>query len=183
MTALTLDHGLARRLATGLGWFSLGLGVAELAAPRAIARWLGMRDGEQLVRSYGLREVAAGVGLLASQNPRPWMIARTGGDAIDIATLVATFRKNNRKNANVALALGAVLGVTVLDAMCTDRLCREKVQAVRRRRQAVRDYSDRSGFKKPAHEMRGAASDFEVPRDFRIPEPLRPLQAVGSTKS
>jgi hypothetical protein len=177
MTALTLDHTTAQRMATGLGWFSLALGFAELAAPRALAHWLGMRDGEQLVRSYGLREVAAGVGLLASHNPRPWMIARTGGDTIDIATLLATFRRNNRKNANVALALGAVVGVTVLDAMVTDRLCREKVHAVRRRRQAVRDYSDRSGFNKPAREMRGAASDFEVPRDFRIPEPLRPYAA------
>jgi hypothetical protein len=177
MTALTLDDRTAHRVATGLGWFSLGLGFAELFAPRALARWLGMRDGEQLLRSYGLREVAAGVGLLASRNPRPWMIARTGGDAIDIATLLATFRRNNSKNANVALALGAVVGVTVLDAMCTDRLCREKVQAVRRRRQAVRDYSDRSGFSKPADQMRGAARDFEVPRDFRIPEPLRPYAA------
>ncbi len=173
MTALTLDHRTAQRVATALGWFSLSLGVAELTAPRSIARWLGMRDGEQLVRSYGLREVAAGVGLLASQNPRPWMIARTGGDVIDIATLLATFSRNNRKNTNVALALGAVIGVTVLDAMCTDRLCRDKVQAVRRRREAVHDYSDRSGFNKPAHAMRGAASDFEVPRDFRTPEPLR----------
>ena len=174
MTAMTLDRATAHRVATGLGWFSLGLGFAELAAPRAIARWLGMRDGEQLIRSYGLREVAAGVGLLASQNPRPWMIARTGGDAIDIATLLATFRRDNKKNANVALALGAVIGVTVLDAMCTDRLCRDKVQAVKRRRQSVRDYGGRSGFNRPAHQMRGAARDFEVPRDFRIPEPLRP---------
>jgi hypothetical protein len=178
MTTLTMDHGTAHRISKGLGWFSLALGAAEIAAPRAIARWLGMRDGEQLIRSYGVREVAAGVGLLASQNPRPWMIARTGGDAIDIATLLATFRTNNTKNANVTLALGAVLGVTAVDAMVTDRLCRDKVQAVRRRRQAVRDYGGRSGFNRPAHEMRGAASDFEVPRDFRIPEPLRPYAAA-----
>jgi hypothetical protein len=32
-----------------LGWFSIALGVTELVAPRALARWLGMRD-----RSPGL---------------------------------------------------------------------------------------------------------------------------------
>jgi hypothetical protein len=174
MNAIAMDHKTTRMVAQGLGWFSLGLGITELFAPRAVSRWLGMRDGEQLVQSYGLREMAAGIGLLTSQNPRPWMIARTGGDAIDIATLAATFRKDNPKNVNVGIALAAVLGVTAVDAICTERLCREKVHAVERRRRAVHDYSSRSGFRKSAHEMRGAARDFEVPRDFRTPEPLRP---------
>ena len=177
MNAVAMDHKTTRMVAQGLGWFSLGLGIAELFAPRAVARWLGMRDGEQLIQSYGLREMAAGVGLLTSQNPRPWMIARTGGDAVDVATLAATFRRDNPKNVNVGIALAAVLGVTAVDAICTDRLCREKVHAVERRRQAVRDYSGRSGFRKPAHQMRGAARDFVVPRDFQIPEPLRPWTA------
>jgi hypothetical protein len=35
------------------------------------------------------------------------------------------------------------------------------------------DYSDRVGMAKPAEAMRGAASDFMVPRDMRQPEPLR----------
>ena len=32
------------RLATGLGWFSLALGTAELAAPRTLARLIGIPD-------------------------------------------------------------------------------------------------------------------------------------------
>jgi len=174
MNAVAMDQKTTRMVAQGLGWFSLGLGIAELFAPRAVSRWLGMRDGEQLIQSYGLREMAAGIGLLTSQNPRPWMIARTGGDAVDIATLAATFRRDNPKNVNVGLALATMVGVTAVDAIYTERLCRAKVHAVERRRRAVRDYSNRSGFRKPPHEMRGAARDFEVPRDFRIPEPLRP---------
>jgi hypothetical protein len=176
MSAL-VSRQTAHSLAQGLGWFSLGLGIAEVLAPRSLAKWLGMREGEHLLQSYGLREIAAGVGLLTAKNPRPWMIARTGGDAIDIATLIATFRRNNPKNLNVGLALAAVLGVTAVDAICTDELCREKVQAVRRRRQAVRDYSDRSGFPKPAQQMRGAASDFVVPEDYRTPKALEPWPA------
>ena len=177
---LVLDPRSTRTLALGLGWFSLGLGIAEMFAPRTLARWLGMRDGEQLLQSYGLREMTAGVGLLTAQDPRPWIIARTGGDALDIATLIFTFRRNNDKNLNVALALAAVLGVTVADVICTDGLCREKVHAVRRRRQATRDYSHRSGFRRPAEEMRGAARDFTVPEDFRTPRPLRPFEPAAT---
>ena len=171
---LVLDRRSTHALAKGLGWFSLGLGIAEVIAPRSIARWLGMRDAENLLRSYGLREVLAGLGLLIAEDPRPWIIARTGGDAVDLATLVFTFRRNNPNNLNVGLALAAVLGVTLADVVCTDGLCREKVHAVRRQREATRDYSRRSGFRRPAEEMRGAASDFSVPEDFRTPRPLRP---------
>lgn len=172
---LVLDRRSTHALAKGLGWFSVGLGLAELCAPRPLARWLGMRDGEALLRSYGLRELTAGIGLLTARDPRPWIIARTGGDALDLATLALTFRRDNDKNLNVGLALAAVLGVTMADVVCTDGLCREKVRAVERRRVATRDYSRRSGFRRPPEEMRGAARDFNVPEDFRTPSPMRPF--------
>jgi hypothetical protein len=38
----------------------------------------------------------------------------------------------------------------------------------------MRDYSHRSGFTNSAERMRGAARDFQVPRDFRTPEALQP---------
>ena len=38
-----------------LGWFSIGLGVAELIAPGALNRSLGMREHNSLVRAFGLR--------------------------------------------------------------------------------------------------------------------------------
>ena len=56
------------RLAAGLGWFSLALGTAELAAPRAMARLIGIPDDPRLVnvvRAFGAREIASGLGLLA----------------------------------------------------------------------------------------------------------------------
>ncbi len=177
MNALTLDRRSTNLLAQGLGWFSLGLGTAELFAPQAVARFLGMRDGVHLIQSYGVREMAAGIGLLTVQNAKPWMIARVGGDAIDIATLVAGFRKDNLKKGNVALALAAVLGVTVADVICAQSLNKHQQQLLGRQKQAARDYSRRSGFPKPAHEMRGAARDFALPQDFRTPKALRPLDS------
>ena len=38
----------------------------------------------------------------------------------------------------------------------------------------VPPHCGRSGMPRPANDMRGAAAGFEVPKDFRIPEPLRP---------
>jgi len=49
------------------GWFSLGLGVTELVAPGAIARLSGMANRKSAIRLYGLREVAAGIGILSNR--------------------------------------------------------------------------------------------------------------------
>lgn len=48
----------AARLARGLGWFSVGLGLAEIAAPRGLARMIGVRDGTRTrttMRALGAR--------------------------------------------------------------------------------------------------------------------------------
>ena len=44
------------QLARALGWFSLGLGVVELLAPRRVTKTLGMEGSETLVRAFGIRE-------------------------------------------------------------------------------------------------------------------------------
>ena len=61
----------AHSMARGLGWFSIGLGLAEVLAPRALTRGLGMEGSEQLVQAYGLREIATGIGILSSDQPCP----------------------------------------------------------------------------------------------------------------
>jgi hypothetical protein len=135
----------AQALANGLGWFSIGLGVAELMAPRLMARAAGMEDGERMVRLCGAREIAVGIGLLASRNKTPWLWGRVAGDALDLA-VVSTGRGRQ-----AVAAFGAVAGVTALDLAAT----RQTRQADQPRR--VFDYSDRSGFPRPPHEMRGLA--------------------------
>jgi hypothetical protein len=169
-------QGSAGRLAGGLGWFSIGLGVLELAAAGPLARGLGMRGQENLIRAYGLREIATGVGLLTSTDRRPWIMGRIAGDALDVATLLANGRRN-RHPVGLALGLAAVLGVTVLDLVCAEALRTEEGDRVGSA-QAAAAYAHRSGLPRGVNASRGAARDFEVPRDFRIPDPLRPFSAA-----
>src|SRR5690349_6765686 len=83
------------RLARGLGWFSLALGAAEILAPRRLAAALNMPERAGLLSAYGVREIVSGIGILASEDPRPWIAARVAGDALDIATLGAGLFGNN----------------------------------------------------------------------------------------
>jgi hypothetical protein len=175
----------AHSVARGLGWFSIGLGLAEVLVPRALTRGLGMEGHEQIVRAYGVRELATGIGILSSTHPAPWIWGRVGGDALDIATLATGLQHDNPKKGNVELALVAVAGVTALDVVCGASLAQHSVArhsslTLRRRRPAI-DYHRRTGFPKPPEQMRGAARDFEVPRDMRTPEALRPFPTMSPT--
>jgi hypothetical protein len=157
------------RLATGLGWFSIALGIAELAAPKAICRALGMQGREGVVQAYGAREIMTGIAILASHDPTPWIWGRVGGDALDLATLATGLEGDNPKRDNVWVGVAAVAGITAIDIACAQRLTAGKSLS-----HDVPDYSDRTGFPKSPDAMRGAARDLEIPADFRIPEPLRP---------
>jgi hypothetical protein len=157
-------------LARGLGLFSIALGIAEIAAPRTLARALGMRGQEGLIAGYGVREIATGIGILASKDPTPWIWGRVAGDALDLATLATALEGRNPKKENVGIAMAAVAGVTALDVYCAQTLSRESPHPL----PPLQDYSDRSGFPRGVQQSHGAASDFEVPRDFRTPEALRP---------
>jgi hypothetical protein len=163
-------------MAGSLGWFSIGLGLMEVAAARPLARGLGLRGQETLLRAFGLREIANGIGLLTAADRRPWMQGRIAGDALDIATLLA-FARRSRNPAGLAVGVAAVLGVTVLDLVCAEALRSEEVDRETRAR-AIRAYAARSGFPGGAQAARGAARGFEPPAEFRIPGPLRPWRAA-----
>ncbi|MFZ4410702.1 MAG: hypothetical protein ACOYOH_25385 [Paracraurococcus sp.] len=164
-------------VARGLGWFSLGLGLTELLAPQLVTRSLGLRGQEKLIASHGAREIATGIGLLAARDPTPWLWGRVAGDALDLGTLAGGLvAGRGRERGNAGLALAALAGVTLLDVLCGRALsARRRVT----RQRSGRDYGGRRGMPKPAGAMRGAARDFAVPRDFRIPEPLRPWTSVA----
>ena len=156
-------------LARGLGWFSIGLGVAELMAGRTIARWMGMEDKTNLIRAYGVREITTGVGLLALGDPKPWIWSRIAGDAVDMATLAAGMQDNPRAG-NARIAFGAVVAATALDVVCAQKLHQEEAYY---RSLPVPDYSDRSGFPRSISAMRGAASDAPIGEDMRTPKILQ----------
>lgn len=132
----------ADRVARGLGWFSIGLGLAEIVAPGKLARALGLEGKENLIRAFGAREIGAGVGALSTE-PRPAMWGRVGGDLLDLGTLAVGLRNGDseqRRNAGIAIA--AVLGVTIADIVTASALTGQR----KRDRGETRDYSDRSGF-------------------------------------
>ncbi|MBA4067311.1 MAG: hypothetical protein C0501_27105 [Isosphaera sp.] len=108
-------------MATFLGLFSVGLGLAEVCAPRALADLTGVRY-PGLLRAYGLRELAAGVGILTARRPAGWLWARVAGDVLDLATAGAAFAQAtgaDRRKAGQTLA--ALAGVTVLDFLCAQQ--------------------------------------------------------------
>ncbi|MCF7200559.1 transcriptional regulator [Pseudomonas oligotrophica] len=147
---VTRPNHSARTLARGLGWLSLGLGVVQLLAPRQVTRFIGMPGSETMVRACGLREIATGVGILLSDDPRPWIYGRIGGDALDLAGLGWSIERGDQP-AGAALAAGAVAGLTALDVSCARGLDAERVPSIEW------DYSDRSGFPEPPTAMRGKA--------------------------
>jgi hypothetical protein len=165
----------ADRMARGLGWFSLGLGLVELVAPGKLARTFGLEGKEGLVRGYGAREVAAGVGAL-SVDAGPAIWSRVAGDLVDLGTLAVGMRRGDDEQRRYAgYAIAAVVGVTVVDLLVASTLTRQRSRS----RGETRDYSDRSGFPGGVAKARGAASDFQTPPDMQA-APLIP-GAVGAT--
>jgi hypothetical protein len=104
-----------QRVARGLGWFSIGLGLAELAAPKQFCKLFGAEGHERLVRSFGVREIAAGVGILSQSQRGPWVWSRVAGDALDLSALGAVLRNNPSKKNLVGAAIASVAAVTALD--------------------------------------------------------------------
>lgn len=143
----------ADAVAKGLGWFSIGLGLVELLAPRAVARCLGSSDGTGIRRAYGLREIATGIGILRSEEPGPWLWGRVAGDVLDLATLGAGLGNDLRRRQHVGVAIAGVAAVTMIDLLCA-----RSFDDAGRGSYVAPDYSDRSGFPKPPSEMRGIAA-------------------------
>ena len=109
-------------VARGLGWFSIGLGLTEVVAGRELGRALGMEDKGWLFRIFGVREIAAGVAVLAMDQPKAGMWARVAGDALDLAALGSGFTEDNPRKGNLAAAIVTVAGITALDYWCARRL-------------------------------------------------------------
>ncbi|MBV9404327.1 MAG: SRPBCC family protein [Acidobacteriaceae bacterium] len=121
------QNSASERLANGLGWFSVGLGLAEVAAPGKLAELIGIRDKSAtraMLRVYGLREIAAGVGILSQTQPATWLWGRVAGDILDLSTMGSAFASRHTDRARLGTATAAVLGVTALDVLCAQQLSR-----------------------------------------------------------
>ena len=107
-----------KKLGLGLGFFSIGLGLLEVAAPGRIARWLGVegKTAERVTKLFGGREILAGAMLLRGPAVSTNVWNRVFGDTMDLAALGIAFGRSNRKPA-VAGALAFVAGATLLDVV------------------------------------------------------------------
>ncbi len=116
--------------------FSVGLGVAELLAPRAVARTVGAEESPPnlaVVRAAGVRELSSGLGLLGGGNQAGWLRARVGGDVMDLALLGAALGSRRANRLRLAGAIGSVLGVTALDVLASQRATEAATGATQRR--------------------------------------------------
>lgn len=111
------DRARLQKLQRALGWFSVGLGVAEIIAPRRVARMIGAgsRDHSLLIQLCGARELASGLALLSRRAPAKATLSRVAGDAIDLGLLGSALREPDARVGRLAAATVAVLGVTALD--------------------------------------------------------------------
>ena len=118
MASLKLDRAFAWKLGQGLGWFSVGIGLAEALAPDAMARLIGMDEKPEyrpLLRVFGLREIASGIGLLTGTKANGWLWRRVGGDAMDLAVLSFASESKQANRTRLGIAALAVAGVAALD--------------------------------------------------------------------
>lgn len=166
----------ADRLGRALGWFSMGLGLAELLAAPKLTKALGAEGNETIVRAMGARELVHGVLCLSLNNDYgAW--SRVAGDMVDLAGLAALFREDNPKKANVGMAIAAVLGCTIADLAAA-----QSIHSLHSRKgEPPRDYSDRSGFPKGIGYSRGKASR-GAPQDYRAtPAAAAASPVIGET--
>jgi uncharacterized membrane protein len=107
----------------GLGWFSVGLGLTQIIAPRLVQRLIGVPEGNTFgMRSLGLRELVSGLGMLDGRLPEGFLGGRVVGDVMDLSLLGVALRDRHAKPARLAVTGLAVLGVTALDVWARRKL-------------------------------------------------------------
>src|SRR5688572_7521427 len=116
----------SERLARGLGWFSIGLGLVQILAPRSVGRLVGVRNHRALIAAVGVREIASGIGILSQVKPRGWVWARVGGDVMDLAMLGSALTGRKAARTRLATTAAVVAGITAVDALCGERLSGEQ---------------------------------------------------------
>lgn len=109
-------------MARRLGWFSIGLGAAELLLPRQIGRLIGVHGHRKTIRYMGAREIAAGVAVLSEVNPIGSMAGRIAGDLMDLSLLAAGLGSSRASKTKIGVAMGTVAAVTALDVCCLFKL-------------------------------------------------------------
>ena len=138
-------------LARFLGWFSIGLGTAQVLAPRALCRVVGAKDSGTpplVMRVMGVRELAQGSGILTRPRPTTWLWSRVAGDALDLGALALVARKGEKRT---FAAIANVVPIAVADVFEARHLAQKQgpPRSGKRIRKAVT-------INKPRHEVEAA---------------------------
>jgi uncharacterized membrane protein len=121
-------------LSRGLGWFSVALGLTEIASPDMLSRVIGIRPKPStswLQRAMGVRELLAGAGVLMQPRGAAPLWTRVAGDVVDLGLLALASRTKRGSGARLAGAVAAVAGVTALDVIAARRAQRVLAKASR----------------------------------------------------
>lgn len=115
-----------KKIGLGLGFFSVALGLVEVAAPGRLSRWLGVGNtgARRVIALFGARELLAGAMILRGPAVSTNVWNRVAGDGMDLAALGMALGRSNRKAA-VAGALGLVAGALALDFVTARGLASE----------------------------------------------------------
>jgi len=110
------DNSTASTSARNLGILSLALGAGALLMPTPLSQLTGLQQHRRLLPFIGLRELAAGIGLLSTRNPTPWLWARVVGDGMDLATILhSLLSPQNPRRTSAAVTAAVVGAITAID--------------------------------------------------------------------
>jgi len=172
-------------LADFLGYFSLGLGLAEFLMPASMARLIGVESDDRnrtLMRVMGLREMSNGVAVLSNQQPAKAMWSRVVGDALDLACLGSALANPKNDRGRTLFATANVLAVTALDVMCAKQLSAQPETVANQGADEGIIHTRRSiTINRPAEEVYAFWRDFtNLPRFMRH---LESVQITGDRRS
>ena len=114
--------------ARALGWASLGIGLAEIAATKQVEDLLGIddtRERRNVLRAMGVREMLSGASILIHSKPdtgmRTGVWSRVAGDALDTA-LLAKAATITKKPVQFGIVSAMVMGIGLADFLCARTL-------------------------------------------------------------
>ena len=163
------NSGPSAGLSRGLGLFSVGLGLAELAVPRVLARAIGVDPHGRTsttIRALGARELVNGLGILLRPRASLPLWARVAGDAIDLAFLAWAFGAKRTSTQRLVGAIASVAGVAALDVIASRGTAKAERDAERPVTRSITIY-------KPTADVYAFWRDFE-----QLPRAMSYLESV-----
>ncbi len=112
-----------QKLAAGVGWISLAIGLFLTSAPSRSAESLGWGDRERLALIVGLSDLVVGPGLLLDRDHRQqWMRVRALLSAAITLSYAWVLAGPSPRQKRASSMLGLMIGVTATDYLLSRRL-------------------------------------------------------------